>query len=199
MARLRNLMPILVSALWAGCSTPTAPANQEDPAGLARITVTSPIGTRIAVGRSVQLSAETTDGAGAPVAVTLSWASSDESLATVDSQGLVVVQGEGSITVSASAGDVSGQLSLALDAVDLDSAAELLGDAYLATLEDALASGVPVAMDRCRDAVEVGHLMDVEACVDEARASLAGVDPADAPTAAALDLFLLRLAELLNL
>ena len=68
----------------------------------------TPLDTALALGDTVRLSAEATDAQGAPIpGVRVTWSSSDESVATVDSTGLVRAVGGGGATITAAAGSVS--------------------------------------------------------------------------------------------
>ncbi|NIP94006.1 MAG: hypothetical protein GWO24_11350, partial [Akkermansiaceae bacterium] len=53
---------------------------------------------------------------GSPVTdVSFVWLSSDRSVVTIDSEGLALALGEGTVTVSATARDVSGEATLVVD------------------------------------------------------------------------------------
>ena len=75
---------------------------------VAVVTVGAP-GANIAVGRTAQLSAVAFDQTGAQlIGVTFEWFSSDKTIATVTSTGVVTGVALGSVRISAKAGTVSG-------------------------------------------------------------------------------------------
>ena len=87
--------------------------------GRAQVTVVAPVPTTVAVtpdsvvftsiGQTEQLSAEVRDQSGRVMAgVAVSWASSDTTVAAVDSAGLLTAAGSGVTTVTATVGEVSG-------------------------------------------------------------------------------------------
>ena len=104
----------LVRALWDGDATITAAAGSATGSAtvkvgreVAAITVT-PLDAPLSVGDTVRLSAEVTDAQGVAIpGITISWESSDESVATVDSTGLVRAVGRGGAAITATANSVS--------------------------------------------------------------------------------------------
>jgi uncharacterized protein YjdB len=104
----------LVRALWDGDATITAAAGSATGSAtvkvgreVAAITVT-PLDAALSVGDTVRLSAEVTDAQGVAIpGITISWESSDESVATVDSTGLVRAVGRGGAAITATANSVS--------------------------------------------------------------------------------------------
>ena len=75
----------------------------------AEVRVTPPADTLVALGDTVRLLAEALDANGHLVVGTqFAWASSDESVLTVDGTGLVTAAGNGTTTVSATVGGISG-------------------------------------------------------------------------------------------
>ena len=106
----------LVTGIAEGTATITASAGSAQ--GTAQITVVtapvvsvevSPSAETIAVGATLQLTAEAFDANGQAVAgAEFSWESSDASVATVDATGLVTGIAEGTATITASAGDARG-------------------------------------------------------------------------------------------
>ena len=87
---------------------PTAPPTVDPPR--ATTVIVSPVTAELtAVGATVRFSAEVRDQNGqAMVGATVTWSSSDASVATVDASGLVTAAGNGTATVTATAGSVSG-------------------------------------------------------------------------------------------
>ena len=75
----------------------------------------SPSAETIAVGMTLQLSAEALDANGQPVAgAEFSWESNNTSVATVDPMGLVTGIAEGTATITANTGDVQGRAHIAV-------------------------------------------------------------------------------------
>ena len=107
--RLSALLAVV--ALAKGCGdgeSPSAPPMPE-PARPTTVTV-SPATTELTVlGATVQLSAEVRDQNNRVMAgATVTWTSSANSVATVDAAGLVTAVGNGTATITASAGDARG-------------------------------------------------------------------------------------------
>ncbi|MDE2794551.1 MAG: Ig-like domain-containing protein [Gemmatimonadota bacterium] len=106
----------LVTATDNGTATVTASAGSAS--GAAEITVAQEVSSLIvspdtatlqAIGDTLRLMAETTDANGhAVTSASVVWGSDDETVAAVDSSGLVRAMGEGTATVTASAGSASG-------------------------------------------------------------------------------------------
>ena len=97
-----------VALVWAcGGDSPTAPPAPE-PARPTTVTV-SPATAPLALGATVQLMAEVRDqNAGVMAGATVTWSSSDTSVATVNASGLVTGVGVGAATITASAGSRQG-------------------------------------------------------------------------------------------
>ncbi|MDE0249163.1 MAG: Ig-like domain-containing protein [Gemmatimonadota bacterium] len=96
------------SACGGDSGGPTAPPTI-DPPRATTVTVSPAAAELPAVGATVQLSAEVRDQNGQAMAgATVTWSSSDASVATVDASGLVTAAGNGTATVTATAGSVSG-------------------------------------------------------------------------------------------
>ncbi len=98
-----------VALVWAcGGDSPTAPPTPE-PARPATVTVSPATADLTALGATVQLTAEVRDqNAGVMAGATVTWSSSDTSAATVVASGLVTAVGNGTATITASAGTASG-------------------------------------------------------------------------------------------
>ena len=77
------------------------------------VTVVPDTATLTAIDQTVPLSADVHDQLGRPITgATVAWSSSDTAVATVDTSGLVTAVANGSATVTALAGDVSGSASI---------------------------------------------------------------------------------------
>jgi uncharacterized protein YjdB len=102
----------------AGAGSATISATSDGVSGSAAVTVTepsvasvtvSPSSASVAVGSAVQLTATVKDGAGNTLSgKTVTWSSSNSSLATVDAAGLVRGVAAGSVTVTATSDGVAG-------------------------------------------------------------------------------------------
>ncbi|MDE2662581.1 MAG: Ig-like domain-containing protein [Gemmatimonadota bacterium] len=74
-----------------------------------------------AIGETARLRAEVRDQNGRPMTgVTVTWASSDPAVATVDAMGLVRAVADGSASITATAGSATGQAAVTV--MDLDRA-----------------------------------------------------------------------------
>ena len=102
---------LAVVALAKGCGdgeSPAAPPTPE-PARPTTVTVSPSTHELTALGATVQLSAEVRDqNARVMAGATVTWTSSANSVATVDASGLVTAAGNGTATITASAGPASG-------------------------------------------------------------------------------------------
>ena len=124
--RLSALLAVV--ALAKGCGggeSPSAPPMPE-PARPRTVTV-SPATTELTVlGATVQLSAEVRDqNATVMAGATVTWTTSANSVATVDASGLVRAVGNGTATITASAGSASGSAAVTV-AVGVASAPDLV-------------------------------------------------------------------------
>ncbi|MGH7615228.1 MAG: Ig-like domain-containing protein [Gemmatimonadales bacterium] len=191
---------LLVLALGAaGCDGPTPP-----PPAIAAITVTSPIGDRLAIGRAVTLDATARDAQGNDMtSVTFSWSSSAGTVASVDASGTVSGVTPGTVSISASAEGVSGSLALRVLNVDLNAVTGILSDpfarALLANLTASERGRVQAALDQCAAGVVSGDFRTIDACVASARAEVSGAsDATDRALLASLALFLDHIERLLD-
>ena len=102
---------LAVVALAKGCGdgdSPTAPPTPE-PARPTTVTVSPATDELTALGATVQLTAEVRDqNARVMAGATVTWTSSANSVATVNASGLVTAAGNGTATITASAGEASG-------------------------------------------------------------------------------------------
>ena len=145
----------LSAALWAyacGDGTTEPPPSPPDPPRPTTVTVSPATAELVALGATVQLSAEVRDQTGQVMAgATVTWASSAASVATVSSTGLVTAVDNGTATITATAGSVSGMATVTVaqevSAVAVAPAADTLvvGDTLRLDAEAADANGHPVA------------------------------------------------------
>ena len=116
MSRRRTIIRLsavlAVVALAKGCGdgdSPTAPPPVPDPPRPTTVTVAPATPELAALGATVQLRAAVRDQRSAVMAgATVTWTSSASSVATVDASGLVTAAGNGTATITASAGSASG-------------------------------------------------------------------------------------------
>lgn len=110
----------LVTAVQNGAATVTATAGEftattslivaQQPAN---ILVTPEASTLFSLGDTLRLSAKALDARGNPITeAALAWSSDDESVATVDSTGLVTAVRSGGVEIAAAAGDVDGSAAI---------------------------------------------------------------------------------------
>ncbi len=197
-------LTLLTAAVLTACSeTPSEPPIE--PPVVAAVTVTSAIDTLVPVGWPAQLNATVTDADGNAIAgAVVSWRSSNDTVATVDANGLVTCLTAGSVTITATSGGSSGSLKLRGVDWDLPVIIALLDDAYLddlvASLDPAAAVPFAQAWTAIDDAASQGNITDVQAGLNEAQAVVAGsADPATAVFFAVLGLYLDHLTQRLNL
>ncbi len=189
----------LAMGAWA-CGEPTKPAP-----AVANVVVTSPIGSRLAVGRTVQLTATARDAGGAAMpGVAIAWSSTAPTVAEVSSAGLVTGHAEGSATITATAQGVAGSFNHQVLAADIAGATSLLSDAFasalLGGLTSALKTQVQTTVAQCRVGMDAGNFDTMEGAVDATRAAItAATDPTDKALAASFALFVDHVNRLLKL
>ena len=102
------LLAAVVVPYLAGCSADDAPVAPPR-TGPASIVLSSSAVTLPAIGDTVRLAAAATDANGDTVAgISFTWESSDLSVATVDSEGVVQAAGKGYAAITAATGSISG-------------------------------------------------------------------------------------------
>ena len=103
---------LAVLAQVAGCgdgATEPPPQPPPDPPRPTTVTVSPATSQLTALGETVQLTASVRDQNGQAMAgATVTWVSSESAVATVDASGLVTAAGNGTATITASAGTASG-------------------------------------------------------------------------------------------
>ncbi|MBT8337628.1 MAG: Ig-like domain-containing protein, partial [Gemmatimonadetes bacterium] len=111
----RRALPVLVLATLlgvAGCEkTPVPPDDIPDPPAVAMVEVT-PAGAELAIGITLQLEAQAKTADGTVLNRTVSWSSTDPSVATVSSGGLVRGEAPGQATITATVEGVNGTAAL---------------------------------------------------------------------------------------
>jgi len=104
-----SLLRVLVAAPVLFACSDASPGPDLNAVASVSVTVAS---SSIYVGETVQCTATARNASGQTVSATLTWSSSNASVATVDPNGLVTGVAEGSATIRASAGGVSGSGSI---------------------------------------------------------------------------------------
>ena len=117
-----RLLPALILA--AGCGGGDSPGVMRPPPGPppppapvpTTVSVTPPTASLTALGRTVQLTAEVRDQGGQVLTgVTVTWSSSNASVATVAANGLVTAVGGGIATITAAAGNATGSARVTVE------------------------------------------------------------------------------------
>lgn len=195
-----SLAALSASTLVVGCRGDGGTA----PPAVASVSVTSPIGTRLAVGRTVQLAAEARDAKGGVVSgVSFTWSSLPTGFAQVTGSGLVSGNSPGNVTITARTAGVDGTIGLQVQAADLAGIETALDDPYRIALVAALTTDVrgrtQAAISDCTDGEIAGDFGLIESCLAEARAEVdAATDADDRAGLATLALFLDHIERLLD-
>ena len=135
---LTRLCALLAAvALTRGCGDGDSPiAPPPDPPRPATVSVSPATAEFSALGASVQLTAEVRDQSGNVMAgVAVAWSSTAASVATVDAAGLVTAVANGTTTITAASGGVSGTATVSVTQAP-DSVAVLPTEATIAALGD---------------------------------------------------------------
>ena len=122
----------------AGCGDGATEPPPPDPPRPTTVAVTPATAELTALGATVQLRAEVRDQNGQVMTgATVTWASGSDAMATVDGSGLVTAAGNGTATITASAGGASGAAVVTV-MQSPDSVAVLPAEATIAALGDTL-------------------------------------------------------------
>lgn len=158
---LRGAVWPAAALLLAGCSDPTGPG------GAASVEVTGADEPLSALGETVQLQAEVRDAqANALPGAEIAWSSGDSAVASVDEEGVVTAEGEGTAEVEARAGEAVGAATITVSPRPgaMDAAAgnhqegtvgEPLADSLVVEVRDG--GGSPLAGQAVRFQVEAGE------------------------------------------
>ena len=107
--RLSTVLASLALVWACGGDSATAPVEPPDPPRPTTVTVSPATDELTALGQAIQLMAAVRDQYARVVGgATVTWTSSASSVATVDASGLVTAAGNGTVTITASAGSASG-------------------------------------------------------------------------------------------
>lgn len=195
----------LAAVAVSGCGgdEPTGPSPPT------QVEVSSPIGSLMALGRTVQLTATARDNQGNVVTgIQVSWGSSNEAVATVSTTGLVESVAEGNVTITASTagvtGTLSGTLQLRVVAADLGGIGATLSDPFTQALVSLMTATTQASMQAalagCSNGVSSGSLEAIQDCLGSAQSQVgAATDPDDKALLAVVDLFLDYAERLLGL
>jgi len=193
--RLRTAATLAALAL-AGCRDSVGPE-------VATIEVTSDVNTIIAAGGNAHLTALARTQSGRAVTATFTWTSSNPTVATVSSSGLVQGVAAGNATISAAAGGSTGSLALHVVAADLDAIRVLLTDPlrpHLVTRLISARNSVEAALATADQSVTSGNIValnqSLSAVANQASAATNPDDRALLATLALLTDFAIRLLHL---
>ena len=110
--RLSAVLAVLALVWACGGDSPTAPPTPES-VRPTTVTVSPATAELTALGETVQLTATVRDQNGQVMSgATVTWSSSDARAATVDTDGLVTAAGNGTATITATAGSASGSAAV---------------------------------------------------------------------------------------
>ncbi len=191
------LVGVALAALACGCG------DHVQPLVVTSITIASPIGDRLAVGRHVTLAPTAYDQNNHVMSgVSFSWNAAPAAVAGVDANGVVTGLGAGNATISAASDGVSGPFAMHVLNVDLPAITGLLSDpfaqALIANLTSAERGRVQAALDQCAAGVTAGDFRTIESCLAGARSEVSGAaDPTDHALLASLALYLDQVERLL--
>ena len=168
MVRYRILMMVsamCVGGLWTtACGDGTGP--EPEPPRPARVTVSPASATLKTAGATAQFSAKVVDQHGVEMAnATVTWASSDPTVATVSASGLAMAVGDGAVTITAAAGDVQGTADVSvlvgLESLALVALYEATGGRSW-THNDGWISGLPLGEWYGVETDDAGHVVGLD-------------------------------------
>ena len=150
---MRRTVALFLAVSIVACGDGTTEPPIPDPPRATTLTLTPATVELTALGATVQLSAQVLDQYGGSVAgATVSWSSSDASVARVDEGGLVTAVGNGAATVTAGSGSASAAAEVAVEqavaGVEVSPSTTTLaslGDTVRLAAEASDANGHPVA------------------------------------------------------
>ena len=195
---------LLPFVLLAGCSGGGGVTEPAEPS-IAEILVSSPIDTLIDLDSPVQLAVSAVDDQGQSISVgEVSWSSSNSSVATVSTSGLVRPESTGTVRVTAEILGVEGSLDLRIIQAEENRISTILADPFLDVLVQSLTSslGTPLedALVSAASELAAGDLVGALSGLEAAQSALAtATDPTDRSLAAVIDLSLVRALSLFNL
>jgi uncharacterized protein YjdB len=181
----------VVTAVSPGMATVRATVDSK--VGSATVTVTpapvasvavAPASLTLAVGLTAQFTATPLDAGGQPLSGrTPTWTSSDVTLVSVSTSGLITALALGGpVTITASIEGKAGSATVRV--VNLATIVTASNDVYFAALVQHLSGAVKPTMDQamalCRTGAAEGNIAKIEACLGQARAAAtSATDPTD--------------------
>jgi hypothetical protein len=157
------------------------------------VTITSPVDTVMAVGRTTTMTAVALDAGGTPLPTqpSFTWNSSTPATASVNA-GLVTALVAGTTTISATT-NPTGTLNLRTVNADLPAVTALLTDSLAVRLRQALSTTprgqVNALLGTCTGHLATGHVRGLDACLGAMGAVSGGSDGNDQALLGVLDLF----------
>lgn len=162
MRRWRVAVLLAVAMAASGCG------GDDDGIGPPRvITLTSPVGSVMAVGRTVQMSADVSKATG----TMLTWNSSNTATATVSGDGLVLAIAAGTTVISASQDEASGSFTMQVVDADLPGIIATLADLLVGELRKGLSASTASTLDglftTCSGHFTSGHVGNIDQCLKD--------------------------------
>ncbi|MGH7658123.1 MAG: Ig-like domain-containing protein, partial [Gemmatimonadales bacterium] len=139
-ARAMALSAILLSACGEGATGPDDGNGNPDLGAI----VVSPQTATVVIADSVKLTAAVTDSNGQPISGIVTWTSSNESRATVSSDGMVNALAAGSVTITASLAGLEGTSTISVTSTPTSPTLHELFSAYLGGSDKDMARDVAV-------------------------------------------------------
>jgi len=167
--------------------------------------VTSPIGLRLGVGRTAQLTDSVLDGSGSSLSgLIVNWQSTAPGIADVSTTGLVTGRAEGSATIMALACGLSGSVTERVLKVAFDTARGTLTDPFVSALEAAMSAAprgrIQQSVALILSGIDTGNFDTMQSGVDSAQSAVTGAsDSTDKALGATLALFVDEASRLLRL
>ena len=206
MSRSRNLFvlgPLSAMLFLASCKGAEQVCNPTDPlcgggggATVADVTITSPVDTVMAVGRTAAMSAIARDASSNPVTTTFNWSSTVTSVATVNSSsGLVTALAAGVTQIEArqNLNTVFGEHVIRAVNADLPAVTALVSDVFAVRLRQALSTTpqgqVGGLLTVCAGQVTSGHVRALDTCLTNLTSVSGGTNGNDNALLNVLDLF----------
>src|SRR5690606_291546 len=130
----RRMRHLAAACVVVACSSPTDAPPSNAPASVSVAPATAML---VSVGDTVQLDAVVRNRRSEPVAASVPWSEAPEAVVSVDTDGTVVALGNGTATVRAAAGSVSGTMTVTVEqaADSLEVAGDMQAGAVAAALD----------------------------------------------------------------
>ena len=167
-----------LALVLASCKGAEQVCNPTDPLcggtpTVANITITSPVDTVMAVGRTVTMTAAATTSGGAPITATFTWSSTNAGVASVTpGGGAVTASAAGTTTIQAMSGGVTGTKTIRAVDANLALITTLLGDQFRQALTNELGatpkSTLAGFLTNCTTQLTAGHVRNINTCLQNA-------------------------------